>query len=162
MMSRLRIGSRGPSKNPNKVAAIKAIRYITGVGLKDAKDWIESARDGDVIDLKYYPENRKQTDESRVQYEILQGEGYEIINNNTKIDIILEATKQSAKMAIDEGENELATLLLDVINRHEENCQLKLDQEIREAEEEIDRKHRKKMRDIELETQQNHAWPDHA
>lgn len=148
-MSRLQLQSGVDGSNTNKVAAIKALRNITGAGLKESKDWIEAARDGEMVELEHYPSGV--IGDSYLDHENLEREGYEIINSNTKIDFILEAIRQSAKMAVDEGENELGTLLLNILVKHEENRkQKKIDQK-HAVDEILDRKHKQKMRLYELD-----------
>lgn len=149
-MGRLRRRAKDFPASSNKVAAIKAIRTITGSGLKEAKDAMDAAISGQTVNLEYYSSALGPGDNSYESYEILEHEGFEIINRNTKIEFILEATRKSAKMAVDEGENELGTLLLEVLTKHEENCKRKTADEKRIIEETLERKHKQKIRQYEL------------
>lgn len=151
-MIRLRLRPGADGKNTNRVATIKAIRGITGSGLKEAKDWVDAAQAGEVVELERYSSGV--IDDSHHQYETLQREGYEIIDNNPKTDFILETIKQSVKMAVDEGEAELGTLLLDVLIKHEENCKQKIVDEKRIVDDILKRKHKQKMRQYELDEAQ--------
>lgn len=151
-MSRLRLNPRGGPSKPNKVSAIKAIRGLTGASLKESKDWIEMAQAGGITDLIYYSPNRLLAQKGEHEcLSILEAEGFEIIGKNTKTDFILEATKISAKMAIDEGEHELAVLLLDVLSDYEKLCAQKKENENKLAEAERVRIHKRKLRRQETE-----------
>lgn len=46
----------------NKVAAIKAIRYITGLGLKEAKDLVDAAEGGQRLSFTELEEHRRNPD----------------------------------------------------------------------------------------------------
>ena len=67
-----------PSDSPNKVSAIRALRCITGIGLKEAKDAIEAAmaNDPDPITLDMLRGNPA----AREQLDILKSLGAEIAN----------------------------------------------------------------------------------
>ena len=151
-MSILRIKPGKRPGNYNKVAVIKAIRAITGAGLKESKDWVESAIEGNAIKLIHYQYSEKNINENYDLFDILEAEGFEIISKNTRIDFILEATATSAKMAIDEKEHELATLLLNVLSTYKKNRQKKIENKKKIEEAERVRKHKQRMRREELET----------
>jgi hypothetical protein len=120
-MSKLRLTRAGMPADFNKVAAIKALRLLSGVGLKEAKDAVEEAMTGAVVDLT----QTAPIDELGVQESIrnLEAQGFEFINGKGKIPFVIEAIKESAKLAADEEDEELAMLLLDVIKQHRENCE---------------------------------------
>ena len=141
-MSKLRMTHPGSLPTDfNKVTTIKAVRQLSGVGLKEAKDAVEAAMVGDIVDLGDFASS----DALAAGVESLRNltaQGFEIVNGRGKIPFVIEAIKESAKLAADEEDEELAMLLLDVIKQHKENCERRE----REAEE---------MR--ELARERNHA-----
>ncbi len=114
-MARLVQMPGGVPDNYNKIACIKALREITGLGLKEAKDAVELALDGGAFALpgKTAPAH---CDE---QIDVLNANGLMITGNATKVAFILRSMKANAKMAIDADENNLAILILDALDRFE-------------------------------------------
>lgn len=104
-------------KNFDKVPCIKAFRQITGLGLKEAKDAVEAAESGGVFVLpgKTAPAN------CDAEIGILNASGLMITGNATKVEFILRSLRANAKMAIDSGENNLAILILDALDRFEDS-----------------------------------------
>lgn len=101
----------------NKVACIKAFREITRLGLKEAKDAVELAAGGGVFVL---PE-RMSTVNCDEQIDMLNANGLTITGDATKVEFILRSLRANAKMAIDIEENNLAILILDTLDRFEDN-----------------------------------------
>ncbi len=124
-MSKLRMTHAGSlPADFNKVTTIKAVRQLSGVGLKEAKDAVEAAMLGDIIDLgSFAPTEALAAGVESLRN--LTAQGFEIINGRGKIPFVIEAIKESAKLAADEEDEELAMLLLDVIKQHKENCERK-------------------------------------
>ncbi len=104
-------------QNYNKVACIKAFRHITGLDLKEAKDAVELAASGEAFLLP----GRKTPVNCDDQISILKANGLMITGNADAIEFILRSMKANAKMAIDCDENNLAILIIDVLDRFEEN-----------------------------------------
>lgn len=95
----------------HKVAAIKALRNLVGLGLREAKDAIESVMDGEQITLD--------TDATlnRSDIQILAGEGI-TVNGGTNRRLVLQAIKSAVRIAIEDGEYDLAISLLEVMKKH--------------------------------------------
>ena len=148
-MSKLRLTREGMPQDFNKVSAIKALRQLSGVGLKDAKDAVEAAMTGQVVDLSTTAPVGEYADHDSLRN--LTSQGFEFLNGKGKIPFVIEAIKESAKLAADEEDEELAMLLLGVIAQHKENCERRE----REAEEQRElnkqRNHADRMRREELD-----------
>jgi hypothetical protein len=120
-MSRLRISKNGMSENFNKVAVIKAVRQLTGIGLKEAKDAVEEAMTGTVVIIKDGTPHDSTIASNYDSHDGIHDNGMELLFGTSKTQFIVQAIRESAKMAADEEENELAILLLDVLRQHEAN-----------------------------------------
>ncbi len=107
----------GTPSNDQKVACIKAIRKITGLGLKEAKDAVELAMSGGayVLPCKTAPSH------CDAEIEVLNANGLMITGNATKVEFILRSMRANAKMAIDCKENNLAILIIDALDRFEDD-----------------------------------------
>lgn len=103
----------GVPEDYQKVACIKVVRHLAGLGLKEAKDAVEIAAGGDIVQLpgKTLPEH---CDE---ELGVLRANGLTIIVDEDKVAFILRSMKANAKMAIDCDENNLAILILDALDR---------------------------------------------
>lgn len=119
-MSRLRMLPEGKPEKFNKVACIKAVRGLVGLGLKDAKAAVESAMDGCIITFDNI-KPRVSTHVDQWAHDSLKENGMELITGTSKLEFIIEAVKEAAKIATDEGEEELAILLLGTIKQHKQN-----------------------------------------
>lgn len=148
-MSKLRLTREGMPQDFNKVSAIKALRQLSGVGLKEAKDAVEAVMTGEIVDLGTTAPRGEYADYDSLRN--LTAQGFEFLNGKGKIPFVIEAIKESAKLAADEEDEELAMLLLDVIKQHNENCERRE----REAEEYRElakqRSHADRMRREELD-----------
>ena len=51
MTRKFEIHSKNPTNLTDKVAAIKSIRWITGMGLKEAKDLVDAVGNGDLLEF---------------------------------------------------------------------------------------------------------------
>ena len=101
-----------PGTMINKVAAIKAIRNLTGLSLKEAKD--ASERPGVTqtfpINQIYGATTTREADE---QIRILKSEGFDIVNPLGKLlDQLREIAMQALKLGEDEFANETLQLVL--------------------------------------------------
>jgi len=104
--NKLRI--KAPDSHSNKVAAIKAIRTLTGLGLKEAKD--ASERPGV---QQFFPMVHGLTQTAiDEQTRILRAEGYEI---GPSVHIIIEELRQLGSQALLQGEDELANEILQLV-----------------------------------------------
>lgn len=106
-MSEQYIRFKAPITYINKVAAIKAIRYLTGMGLKEAKD--TSERIGEQS-LKLAPSLTKEIYEE--QCRILRVEGCEV---GLSVEKLLEDLRNLAKQALEQHEDELAAEILQLV-----------------------------------------------
>lgn len=159
-MAKLRLARGGLQDDFNKVAAIKAIRQLSGIGLKEAKEAVEAAMLGDLIDLS---NNRPlSTPTSSIEaHQILSEQGFELIQGTPKVEFIISALKESAKLAADEEDEELAILLLDVIRQHKENSERKESKLAVEREATRERNHTESLRKeeiAEMREQQEQRW----
>ena len=147
-MARLRISKQGMPDSFNKVAAIKAVRLLTGIGLKEAKDTVEEAMTGVIVEIDDSSAIQREltTANTHEAIENLRAQGMELQNGTTKIEFILQAVKESAKLATDEKETDLAILLLGVISQHEANVFAKEEQYKLMQEENRIRAHAERMR----------------
>lgn len=60
---------------PNKIQAIKAVRWVSGLGLKEAKDFIEEAESGKIAVLN----GNYEADQRRKFANEISGTGYEVV-----------------------------------------------------------------------------------
>jgi hypothetical protein len=120
-MSRLRILKTGMPEDFQKVPAIKAVRQLSGLGLKEAKDAVEEAMTGTVVVIE---DKRPHDPSAPAMYdasENLRAQGMILQVGTSKTEFIVQAIRESAKLAADEDETELAILLLDALRKHEIN-----------------------------------------
>ena len=102
-----------PASIPNKVAVIKAIRTLTGLGLKEAKD--ASERCGPQV-YEIFPSNfTSWTDPQKgveEQFRILRNEGVEVGEPVWKI---IEELRKLGAQALLQGEDDLANEILQLV-----------------------------------------------
>lgn len=133
-MAHLRKARNFVRVNYNKVAVIKAVRSLTGLGLKEAKDTVEDAVDRNRpanIDIARHLENPIIDDCVRT----IEQNGLTIDDKSQKIDFILEGMKQSAILSTKEGEYELAQLLTDALIKYEKIEKRRDDELVKRVEE---------------------------
>jgi hypothetical protein len=111
-----RIGATG-----NKLAAIKALRSFTGLGLKDAKDAVEDVMDGHNLDV---PVNGNLIDNhgklvARDELAALRENGIHVSLGGTKREAVIGATRSAAKIAIEDCQYDLAIDLIKVLRDHD-------------------------------------------
>ena len=87
------------SQDYNKVACIKAFRFMTGLSLKDAKDAVELAADGGVFALP----TKLPSLEYKEEMGILNANGLMITDGTDKVSFILKSLRANAKMALASG-----------------------------------------------------------
>jgi len=119
-MARLRLLPQASPANLNKVACIKAVRQLTGLGLKEAKDAVELAMTNVVVTFDDITAERS-INADHSSFDALKENGMELVAGTSKIEFIIAAVKESAKLAADEAEEELAILLLSAIKQHKQN-----------------------------------------
>lgn len=136
----------------NKVKAIKAVRAITRLGLKDAKDAVEDAMDGHTITI----ESSFNPRDPAIAHELseLKCFGFELAHEKTKASMILESVKQSAILAAKEDDYDLARLLLNVLTEYEEISEARIQRGLAEIEQRKEEKHRANLRAEEREQAQ--------
>lgn len=136
--------------NYNKVAVIKALRSVSGVGLKEAKDAVEAAADGIAFEFNAPISTNENWDELQT----MRTNGFTIAQANDRVTIILESIKQNAIFSTKDGDIDLARLLLNVLSDYE---QIQKDREaaiIAESEARKEREHTDKIRRAEREKMQ--------
>ena len=120
-MSRLRISKHGMPQDYNKVASIKAVRQLCGIGLKEAKDAVEEAMTGTVVAITDLTPHASSQMSNHDAHESLRAQGMILQAGTSKTEFIIQAVRESAKLAADEEETELSILLLDALRQHEIN-----------------------------------------
>ena len=148
-MAKLRLAQGGLSLNFDKIVSIKAVRQLTGLGLKESKDAVEAVILGGMVDLDSSDPAVAAAVSNESHY-ILLAQGLELIQGTTKVDFIIIAIKESAKLAADEEEEELAVLLLDVVCRHKENIKQRESKQETQREAARERKHAESVRQDEI------------
>lgn len=102
-----------PNNMPNKVQVIKAIRTLTGLGLKEAKDVSERAGK-QTFDIKhtYFGSCANLEEAIDEQFKILR-------HNNVEVDgpvyYIIESLRKLGSDALLQGEDELANEILQLV-----------------------------------------------
>jgi len=106
-----------PGAQPQKVASIKALRTLTGLGLKEAKDAVEDAMDTGKTSIQMYgdPVSLLRTEEVK----ILTSEGFRVNGIGDKKEAIVNSVQTSARIAIQDKQYELAIDLLKVLKDHD-------------------------------------------
>ncbi len=96
-----------PGSMINKVSAIKAIRTLTGMGLKEAKDASE------MVHRQTYKLNTGLTERDvDEQLRILRAEGFEV---GPPIYLLIEELRKLGSQALLQGEDELANEILQLV-----------------------------------------------
>ena len=97
----------------NKISVIKAIRILTGLGLKEAKDASERAGSQvltlDLASLSRYPDPNAEVEN---QFRALRKEGVEIVEPAYRL---LEELRALGVQALQMGEDELANEILQLV-----------------------------------------------
>jgi len=145
-MSRLRISKNGMPEDFNKILVIKAIRFLTGIGLKEAKDAVEEAMTGVITIIEDGNPRELSTTTGDEAHENIRANGMELFNGTSKVEFVVQAIRESAKLAADEEETELAILLLDVLRQHEINIDAKEERRQEILEQKRIRAHAERMR----------------
>jgi len=98
----------------NKVAAIKAIRMLTGLGLKEAKDASEVINAPQTFDLFDQNFTSYGNPESIIneQFRILRNEGVEV---GGSFHLLLEDLRKIGAQALLQGEDEFASEILQLV-----------------------------------------------
>ena len=101
-----------PMHYTNKVAVIKAIRTLTGLGLKEAKD--ASERPGQVQTFDLQPMSSYINPQQAIddQIRILRNEGVEV---GEPVHKLLEELRKLGSQALLQGEDELANEILQLV-----------------------------------------------
>jgi len=97
-----------PRTMNNKVAAIKAIRTLTGMGLKEAKDVTEVVGVKQVLNCFYATSDAVIDEQTR----ILRAEGFIV---GPSVYTILTELRQLGSQALLQGEDELANEILQLV-----------------------------------------------
>jgi len=135
----------------NKVAVIKAMRSLTGMGLKDAKDAVELAASGTPFQF----ETGVFIADSLGEVEVIDEHGFTVTEVNANVSIALSSVKECAVFATNQGDNELGRLLLNVLIDFEQ-IQKERDAEKRAAADTMkEREHAEKIRRADAEKLQH-------
>ena len=145
-MSRLRISKHGMPEDFNKVATIKAVRQLCGIGLKEAKDAVEEAMTGTVVVITDLTPHASSQMSNHDAHESLRAQGLVLQSGTSKTEFIVQAIRESAKLAADEEETELSILLLDALRKHEINVDAREEKWKESQEQDRVRAHAEKMR----------------
>ena len=111
-MSREKFSIICPKTYTNKVQVIKALRCLTGMGLKEAKDASEVVGVEQVlelIDLSHMADPERYTEE---HYRILRQENVQV---GPPVHKLLEELRKLASQALIQGEDELASEILQLV-----------------------------------------------
>lgn len=153
-MATLRTTKGFNKRSYNKVAVIKAFRQLSNFGLKEAKDAVEAAAAG--LPHEFILGNLASTIEREADaITTMTDEGFTIGSANPKIEVIIEATKQSAVLATNEGDSELARILLGVLIEFDAIENRRADERYADNEAAAERRHITKVREIEREKMQH-------
>jgi hypothetical protein len=103
-----------PATYMNKVAVIKAIRTLTGLGLKEAKDASEVIGRQQTFDVNstIFTAYGNPIGEIENQFRILRAEGIEVVDPVYKI---IEELRKLGSQALLQGEDELANEILQLV-----------------------------------------------
>ena len=102
-----------PVSYTNKVAAIKAIRTLTGLGLKEAKDASERGGPQEYeINPSIFTNYANPVAEIENQYRILRNEGVQV---GGSVHLLLAELRDLAREALKQGEDELADEILQLV-----------------------------------------------
>jgi hypothetical protein len=97
-----------PLSVPNKVTCIKAIRMLTGLGLKESKDISDAG--GVLHELAVFSPMGSRDFEDNCR--ILRNEGVEV---NGSVHMILQDLRDLGAQALKQGEDELANEILQLV-----------------------------------------------
>jgi hypothetical protein len=101
-----------PANYHNKVAVIKAIRTLTGIGLKEAKDASERVGEAQTFDLQDMSSYGNASQIIEEQIRILRNEG---VNVGEPVHRLLEELRKLGAAALQQGEDELANEILQLV-----------------------------------------------
>ena len=133
----------------NKVAAIKAVRAITGLGLKEAKDAVEDAMIGNAVSINTSFNPHDPIHSGGLQD--LKDMGFDLGDKNTKTAIILESVKQAAILATKEDDYDLTKLLLNVLTDYDTICEARIEKSVTGAHMRRAMKDRERLRQERVE-----------
>jgi len=104
-------------KDVNKVTAIKALRLLTGLGLKEAKDFIECVMDTQSKTITFVPNpNTVHTTEA---IENLASGGFTYVEDlSADREGVLKELKKLTKMAVEKDQSDIAMDLLNLLTKH--------------------------------------------
>lgn len=115
----------GVASGPNKVMVIKALRMLTGMGLKEAKDLSEKPGVQKIVvsvhDYEEYATGRLVTAQQAFENGIalLKGEGLGVIVDS-QLNGTLEDVKRVVSEAVMRDQYDIASALIDVLKRFRE------------------------------------------
>ena len=101
-----------PPSYHNKVQVIKALRTLTGMGLKEAKDASEVVGQTQTFDLSSFSSYPNPQQEIETQIRILRSEGVQV---GEPVYRILEELRRLGSEALLQGEDELANEILQLV-----------------------------------------------
>lgn len=103
-----------PAVMANKVAAIKAIRSLTGLGLKEAKDVSERAGVAQTLELSTFhvPAGEDIMRHVETHIRILRTEGFDIVDPVYKL---MDQLRELGAQALRQGEDEFANEILQLV-----------------------------------------------
>jgi hypothetical protein len=108
----LEITLRVPKENARKIDAIKALRGLTGKGLKEAKD---------VIDDAYFRTTTAETEAGQnsntfnSQLDLLRAAGFDVKVNKGQYEVYIDQLREMASMATLKGDYYIAGRLIEFL-----------------------------------------------
>ncbi len=140
--------------NYNKIAAIKAFRTLSGLGLKDAKDAVEGAAKGIPYEFQINNTFSTAAKDTDVIMQLTQ-QGFTVGSANPELEVVLEGIKQGAILAAKAGDSEFARIILNALIEYDALEKNREDQRYADYEAAAARHHIAKVRDGEREQMQH-------
>jgi len=102
-------------KVENKIKAIKGVRFITGLGLKEAKELIEQTMEAGTSKIDVLPNSAAPRKHEAIA--LLKEGGFSYFEQAPSRDKILIEVKKLIKMSVENDQNDIATELLQLRER---------------------------------------------
>lgn len=117
---KVRIVANNPDRQ-QKVPCIKALRCITGFGLKEAKDAYEDAEAGEVVEADMLPAYAAilASGGREDSLDVLRANNFSFGGIATQRTAVLAALRDSAKVALMSKDYDLAISVINVLKEHD-------------------------------------------
>ncbi len=163
-MSHLRKARNFNPNNYNKVATIKAVRAVSGLGLKEAKDAVEAAVERNEV-VKVQISRHIESAVVNDCIKTIEQNGLALGYKSHRIDVVLEGLKQSAILCAKEDEFELSQFIMDALLKYEKVEEKREDERMKRVDEASARKFKEdERRDkrAKMEHDQQLRWKKEA